>query len=262
LDDGPLFLAWSGVDSTIVGAYHTADSTITNADSYNRLALIKIDMDNNLIFDNKYMPEKDYDQYNFQVNGLTIDSMNNIVVVGTTREPWPAWAGYLFKFANDGDSLWYRQYQKIYSLYADNVLNGVTTTPDNGYAAVGYIFPFPPDTGNQDVWVIKVDSMGCIDQGDCWVGNREIMALQGKGSLKIYPNPSSGRINIEVPEDGRGEDCVLTIWDLYGRKADEVYVPSGQTETVLDISSYPPGLYSIVSSKGGSLIGRGKFIKR
>jgi len=261
LDDGPLFLAWSKNDSTIVGAYHTADSAITNADSYNRLALIKVDVDNNLIYDNKYMPEKDYDQYNFKVNGIKIDSFYNIIVVGTTYEPAPTRGGYLFKFSNEGDSLWYRQYQKSYSLYADNELFGVTPMPDGGYSASGFIWPYPPDTGNQDVWVIKVDSMGCIAQNDCWVGTKEIKALESKESMKIYPNPATNRIVVEVPRENENDDFVLTIWDLYGRKVKEVLVPSGQTEVELDISDYAAGLFNVTATNKGNNVGNGKFMK-
>ncbi len=262
LDDGPLFLAWSASDSTIVGAYHTADSALTNSDSYNRLALIKVDVDNNVVYDKKFMPEKDYDQWNFYVYGINIDALNNIVVVGSTNEPVYHSEGYLFKFTNAGDSLWFRQYKIGTDNQTDHYLTGVASAPDGGYAAVGYFVPAFSDTGNQDVWVIKVDSMGCISPNDCWVGNKEIPALQAKGSLKIYPNPSSGRISIEVPQDDRGDDYVLTIWDLYGRKADEVKVPPGTLGVEIDISSYAPGLYTAVSSSPGKIIGKGKFVKR
>ncbi|NOY49382.1 MAG: hypothetical protein GXO88_02260, partial [Chlorobi bacterium] len=258
LDDGPLFLAWSASDSTIVGAYHTADSALTNSDSYNRLALIKVDVDNNLVYDKKFMPEKDYDQWNFYVYGINIDAMNNIVVVGSTNEPVYHSEGYLFKFTNAGDSLWYRQYKIGTDIQTDHYLTGVTPAPDGGYAAVGYFIPAFSDTGNQDVWVIKVDSMGCISEGDCWLGNREITAYQSKEGLKIYANPSSGRINIEVPQDDRGDDYVLTIWDLYGRKADEVIVPPGAANVGIDISGWSPGLYTVVSASGGKFKGRGK----
>ena len=261
-DDGPMVLAFSVLDSTIIGAFNYSDSTVTNNTSFNRLALVKYTLEGEEVFNNKYLEKNSDNQWNFFVSGINIDSNNNIIVVGRTNEPWPQKAGYLFKFANNGDSLWYRQYQNLYGQNSLNYLKSITPTPDGGYAASGYVVPYPPDTGNQDVWVIKVDSMGCIAPEECWVGKKEHIALQKQGALKIYPNPASTQLTIVVPKENESENHLLTIWDMYGRRAEDVEVPSGVTKVSLNLSGFPPGIYTTVSVYKGQVLFRGKFIVR
>jgi len=262
LDDGSLKIVWSAIDSTIVGAYHYGDSAVTNGTSFNRLTLIKVNLNGEEVYHRKYLEKNSFDQWNFYVNSISINSNNRLIVVGQTYQPWPQAAGYLFKFSNNGDSLWYRQYQKLYGQDTYNYLTAVTPTPDGGYAASGYVVPYPPDTGNQDVWVIKVDSMGCISEDDCWVGQKERIALQKQGVLKIYPNPATTGISIVVPKENESEKHLLTIWDIFGRRAKEMEVPGGITKIALKLSGFSPGLYTAVSVHNGRVLFRGKFVKQ
>ncbi|MBN1198565.1 MAG: T9SS type A sorting domain-containing protein [Bacteroidales bacterium] len=76
--------------------------------------------------------------------------------------------------------------------------------------------------------------------------------------LKIYPNPASGKLTIEVPEflekrTGPADFQVSTIyhqwgsatleaWDLFGKKLLEKAIEQGSTPVELDVSHWPAGM--------------------
>ena len=247
-------------DSTIIGAYSYSDYIDYPAtDNDTRDAVLKIDLEKNIIWDRKY---GEY-SWNKAVNSVNIDNDGNIILAGNKPELYPPLRqGFLFKINNNGDSIWYRQYHKLQGDYSYSYLYGVTPTSDGGFIAVGDVLPSPPDTGNQDVWVIKVDSMGCENWDECWVGVKENIALQEAEKLHIYPNPASDLVNIFIVKENENENHELLIFDLYGRKVEETKVPSGTTTIQIDIADWQSGLYTAISSYKGKVTGRGKFVVR
>lgn len=74
-------------------------------------------------------------------------------------------------------------------------------------------------------------------------------------SLSIHPNPASETVAIAVPEGS----AVLLVFDLAGRLVKETRHSGGNIAT-LDISNYPPGLYTIVGFSGQGRY-QGRFVK-
>jgi hypothetical protein len=118
-----------------------------------------------------------------------------------------------------------------------------------------------PDTGTQDAWVIKLDSMGCDTPG-CALGTgieHPWNPVPDSRSLLIFPNPADQYINIRYPIlDTRYS---LFIYDLFGRKQDEIIIPKGQQELRIDISAYPAGIYVAVVKDEKGTVARGKLVK-
>jgi hypothetical protein len=247
-------------DSTIIGGYSYSDYIDYPAtDNDTRDAVLKIDLEKNIIWDRKY---GEY-SWNKAVNSVNIDNDGNIILAGNKPELYPPLRqGFLFKINNNGDSIWYRQYHKLQGDYSYSYLYGVTPTSDGGFIAVGDVLPSPPDTGNQDVWVIKVDSMGCENWDECWVGVKENIALREAEELLIYPNPTSNLVNIFIAKENENENHELLIFDLFGRKVKETKVPLGTTTIQIDIARWKSGLYTAISSYKGKVTGRGKFVVR
>ncbi|NQU35389.1 MAG: T9SS type A sorting domain-containing protein, partial [Bacteroidetes bacterium] len=256
---GPMYLV-NSPDSTIIGAYSYCDSmSYPSSDGYNRDALIKIDLQGNVVWEKKYGKSL----WNKYLRSVNINDKGDIIVTGNIQGSayhLEGYSGYLFKFSIDGDSLWYREYQKLKELFSFNYLYGVTPTSDGGYIAVGDVSPYPPDTGNQDVWVIKVDSMGCESWNDCWVGEPEHIALRNEEKLVIYPNPANRVINIFIPKENESEIHTLSIFDLFGRKVEERKVGSGETTVGFNVTGWKAGLYTVIVSYNGSISGRGRFV--
>jgi len=78
--------------------------------------------------------------------------------------------------------------------------------------------------------------------------------------LCIFPNPTKEDITIRYQIPGTGYQVL--IYDLFGRKQDEIIVPRGQEQIGVDVSSYPAGVYVAVMKSGDGVVGRGKVVKR
>lgn len=257
--DGPLYLA-NSPDSTIVGAYAYSDSlALPSSDSYNRIALVKYNLQGDKLFEKIYCESV----LNRKVSSITPDSIGNFVIAGSNKFYPPdanyIYQGSLLKVDNNGDSVWYRQYRHPTTTVSFNHLYGVTAAQDGGFAAVGGIYGFYPDPLGQDIWVIKVDSMGCINFGDCWVGEKEQPLPQSQTTtLSVYPNPARDRIQLGF---GPGEQLLpktLNLFDSFGRLQRSIHLALGQSDA--DISNLPPGVYVGVVSDESGYVGSSRFV--
>ncbi len=256
---GPMYLQ-NSPDSSIIGAYEHSDIISYPAtDSYNRDAIIKIDLERNIIWDKIY----GISHHSKHLNSLNISENGRLIVTGNKyNNDYSQRVSYLLNCTNNGDSLWYREYGLLHEPNSNNYLYGVAPTSDGGYIAAGDVAPFPPDTGNQDVWVIKVDSMGCESWDECWTGVKEHIAMRKAEELKIWPNPSSNAIRIFIPKENESEIHTLVIFDLYGRKVEKTEIPSNISTIQINVSVWKSGLYTAISSYKGNISGRGKFVVR
>jgi hypothetical protein len=252
-------LLCKGADGSIIVGTMYADSM--GGDSpYSRIHLVKLDNYGNILWD-KVFGKSDY-KFNYLTNIRCLYD-GSIIACGTKPNGYPHQAGWLLKVSTDGDSLWYRQYNKLLGNKSENHFKDVIPTSDNGFLACGYVFPMQPDTGTQDAWVIKVDSMGC-DAPGCSTGvgiyKPAPILTPHATSLYIFPNPANHYIDCRwAMGDGR---WAIFVYDLYGRKMDEIIVPKGQEQTRIDVSTYPSGIYIAVLKDGNEVVARGKFVKR
>jgi len=134
----------------------------------------------------------------------------------------------------------------------------ITSTSDNGFIACGWVKPYPPDTGIQDGWVIKLDSLGCDTPGcdpSIWVPKRFL----GKQQLSVYPNPASNYVIITLPE---GENYKLYVYNTHGIKQQEIKIPKNSEQIQVDVSAYTPGLYFGILRNKEKIVGNCKFMVR
>jgi hypothetical protein len=102
--------------------------------------------------------------------------------------------GLMVKTDKNGDSLWVNTYEHDPNgQYNQNYLWDVVPMDDGGFLAVGEVIGVPPSVPyRQDTWVIRVDSNGCI-LSICTVS---VPKLQEATAFKLYPNPTTGNVNI------------------------------------------------------------------
>jgi hypothetical protein len=84
------------------------------------------------------------------------------------------------------------------------------------------------------------------------------------GSISVFPNPASEKINAQLNWTGESKDVVIQIVDATGKKVESrsVKLHNGQNMEKFDIYSWPPATYW-VNVKGESLyISLGKFTKQ
>jgi hypothetical protein len=160
--------------------------------------------------------------------------------------------GLLVKMTANGDSLWWKTYYSGFN--SSNELHDVYPTSDGGFAACGVIFPQLPDTGHQDLWVLKVDSLGC-EVSNCTVDVNEILH---KPQLKIYPNPFTEFVSIEFINPVN--HFAIEIFDVTGRKIKTV---QGKNENILsvDLKNLNEGIYLINVFSEEEKIYSGKLLR-
>jgi hypothetical protein len=230
---------------------------MTGSNINSRINLIKLDNAGNVIWDKKYGASE---PENILLN-IRENTDGSLIFTGTVIKEFQTdykYMGWIMKTAANGDSLWYRQYEICKGEGSWHYLYDVIQTPDNGYLACGVVFPKLPDTGSQDGWVVKVDSLGCESPGECWVGMKQENEIHSKDQLSIYPNPAREQVNFIILKTK--EEVRIELFDIFGRKVKELKVPEGIERTILDISDLQAGLYIAVVESGDRIIVREKLV--
>lgn len=163
--------------------------------------------------------------------------------------------GLLLRTNSQGDSLWMREYFYYNSLMTDGAgtLRDVQPTPDGGFVAVGAAYGSisgnnPPGL-SQDVWVVKVDSLGCIEAGCNIITGIESQVTNLSEALRVYPNPvaSGGNVTVEItlPEGLRQQPLRLSLISADGKLVREEQLPAFLSSYSFPISAYHSGLYML-----------------
>lgn len=201
----------------------------------------------------------DYDE---QIRIWNIFSTQNGDIVGCgVEEDWP-WvhdsieyrAGYIVRFNSLGERIWDRKIIEerggadYYHFYAGSE----TANGDLVFTGIigDSIYGTPDDPTPDNVWVVKVDSMGCFEPGcDEWqylISATQDVTREEETEFILFPNPASelimlgAQIGAHIP---RGDYTAL----LYNNQAQLIahsdFDPNRITE--FDISDFQPGLYTM-----------------
>jgi len=227
-------------------------------DPKSKINIIKLDNQGNVIW-NKMYGDITLNNYLNNIHSLSDGS----IICGGDWNPTGIMdvEGWALKVNSDGDSLWLRVYRLLFGNSSLNYLYDIIQTTDDGFIACGYIHPAAPDTGTEDVWVIKVDSLGCEGPDDCWVGMEEKPEKRMAGkTLEIYPNPAGYKLQVAGYRLQRDEYAVVTFFDSYGHKVFEMTVPPSQKEISVDVSDWHEGLYAVILHQNGRIAGSGKVV--
>ena len=173
--------------------------------------------------------------------------------------------GMLYKFDEEGNVLWSR----FYSHYSDIPVGypqefyDVKPTSDGGFILTGETNgPAPPNPVR--LWLVKLDSMGCLVPGCHTVGVQEFeSSLQS--ALQVSPNPAHERVQVSLalPEGYRLEGTVQALLlDAQGKEVLRAQVPTNTTELrgQLDVSSLPSGPYYLHLRDAAKWLAGGKVV--
>ncbi|MCK5080159.1 MAG: hypothetical protein KAR09_09450, partial [Bacteroidales bacterium] len=165
-----------------------------------------------------------------KVHGIYPDHSDGYILCGYRHDDvngmdWMNSCGWICKIDEYGDSIWWREYEHFNDLeWHMNNIYDLHLTSDGGYIATGQTMTvYDP----QQMWLLKVDSFGCDTPGCQSVGILEPQNIS-KGTFLIYPNPAIERINCRI--HGVKDKGLVSVYNLYGLKQDEVVVPKGQKE--------------------------------
>ena len=181
--------------TTVYGEWIVSTSTRTG-----RIYLAKVNNDGSTIWDKKIGPR----MYHCNVRNIRETNDGNIISTGfyyydTISEFMLD--GWMYKFTQNGDSIWMRNYYYYHDQYDINMLYDAYPTSDNGYITIGKARPDQGGSTNK-MWIIKVDSMGCDTPGCITtVINEEIFA-NVKGKLRVWPNPTKNKFEVRSSPEG------------------------------------------------------------
>ena len=231
-------LKWS-TDSIIV-FQPIADSYVPGggAATYRKLRIYLLELDNPSL-----QTLVDFEPYPNWINGYGIKMLrigDSSIVMGTFHSGPNSdlrTESFLVKFNEEFQSDWYTELSYEICSGCTNELYDIEQAPDGGYVMVGK-FNSPEDPYDK-TWLVKVDACGDMEWQGCEpVGIEEIVKTP---SIKIFPNPASSLINIEVLENI--DIHTIEIIDMMGRT-----VLRSSYSSSLDLSHLPSGAYKLIIS--------------
>jgi len=264
---GSQFLDYAAiVDTTIfgeimVGCIHS-DSALSNDSYYGKKYFLKLDNEGNVIWEKKFGES----YINNRLWSINLTSNGGIISAGCRQTYYPATphkVGWMFCLGPDGDSLWYREYIILNGKDSWNYFYDVIPTNEYGFIACGSVYPMPPDTGTQDVWVVKVDSLGCESPSYCWVNveeEEEEMIPAEKGKMVLFPNPAIDVLNLSLPEDHFKQGMEVHFYNIFGQVQEKLVVSVPKERLQVDVTGWPPGIYIVRIHLKGALGASEKFI--
>jgi len=179
--------------------------------------------------------------------------------------------GWVLRLDANGTILWERRYAYKHATLplglSPSEFVDVQPTADNGFILAGQTFDY-----NQDLWLVKLDSNGCMGNycgltdpncyylpyPDCITSINEYDEEDLK--VSVYPNPATNEITISKAVTIT-EPVIVKLYDVYGKE--QKVITAIATETVADISSISSGtyLYEIITTQGSLYQGRLIVIK-
>lgn len=144
--------------------------------------------------------------------------------------------GWIAKLNKEGHVLWEHTYYK--KLTIDNYFADFQQTYDKGFIVTGSAFG-----PTQDVWLVKLDSMGCLDPNDCTFNTGTIEVGQEVISLNVFPNPAASQITLLYNLPISATDAVISFFDLTGRLIHQVQPNPSAYEVNIDVSVWNNGMY-------------------
>jgi hypothetical protein len=235
-DDGSYIVAASIGTETVVSGPNLA---------FWENAIYKLDPNFNMVWEhqfaalNGFVPRTEL----YENNGT-----DNFTVVGTLMDtslnhPDHHGHAWLVNMTNDGDIVWERRHSPPNIIdYLTTDIYGSALAADGGYILCGQSIELDPSQlVQQQGWIVKTDSFGCVVTGCGSVG---LLPEPQQLSISVYPNPFGDQLFIEGLPD---EQSTLIITDLAGR---EVY--STSASSMVQVPQMSIGIYVVsVANKRG-----------
>ena len=246
VDDNKVMLTTDDDGNIIAGTNYGTQESGDN--QWMVVKIMKVTPEGEIMWDNDYT-ESGYDKF---LLNTTILNNGNIVTNGSVRnfgDNEPRRTSWILSVDSSGNQLWYREYNLLLGTNSFNYLYDVKQGVSNGLVGCGMVSPVIPDTGTVDIWVMKMDSVGCLEAGcDTIVGLAEINKNPMHG-FRVFPNPASSELTIALDEESSSNSDVKIV-NIYGIKTNKITIPAGSKMEKIDISSLKPGVYFATFNNG------------
>lgn len=183
---------------------------------------------------------------------LKVVTSTNMVVDAWGELTTPLWTGDVLRLRDTRvttDTVWVKLL--FFWVYLES-----STSVSHTYKYMANGMGYPVLQFNSDSSDMEYSGINYLIPEDVGVGEKSIQYAD----LHIYPNPAIDEINIVRQENSLSTQYSILIYDLYGRKM--AVLTSSQTQTRIDVSSYPAGVYFAVVKGENSILGKSKFMVR
>ncbi|MFN0215632.1 MAG: hypothetical protein ACKVT2_15350, partial [Saprospiraceae bacterium] len=147
----------------------------------------------------------DQDYYFLRVNRLKPSADGNFWAIGAERDTFTeGQTGLIMKISPELEVIWKREYRvsppesTMHEMFYEGV-----EMPDKGFALCGTAFGPLEDSTWQNGWVIRVDSLGCLEPG-CQLNSavEDPPAAELDIGINLSPNPTSGQARLALTQEG------------------------------------------------------------
>ncbi len=172
---------------------------------------------------------------------------------GDFSQPSKDWGGWLFKFPEQGDSLWARADNAPPPLAPSGefVYGGVGVLPSGSIIGVG-----KGEIGNQSVgFVVKVSADGCLDTVLCQTSSTRLPLFSQFESVQVFPNPATVQVTFQCSPALSGQKR-LALRNAIGQLVQQHSFAGSSFECPLQ--GLPAGMYywEVSGAKGKRAAGR------
>lgn len=203
--------------------------------------------------------KKVYSEYYFKnINNIRSISGGQVLVYGTRGEQgsnnYFGWIELLD--IEDGSVIWSRD-DYHFSPESLNEILDVKPTPDGGFIVGGRCIRTDVSGQGSNMWLMKLDSLGNWEQpSDTMTQDTIIDALftiEHSLSLKLYPNPATEQVHLQIDEWNQDADWSMVVYDLQGRVIKQAILNAPQHP--FSVYKYLAGVYFVSVFKDGVLRG-------
>ena len=115
----------------------------------------------------------------------------------------------------------------------------------------------------ETVYSVTVTDGPCVEEASTTVTVGTGVSEWGTTDLRIYPNPTTGIVTIELSTETAAQKPEIQVFDVYGRLLSVVETRHGTSlQTVeIDLSRYATGVYLIKVVDNGTVMAIGKVVK-
>jgi hypothetical protein len=219
------------------------------------LGIIKLNANDDFIAGNHFGKSGDTTSYVGASSNLDFISSDEIFFGGTSNIVPPglyqtedSWI-----ILNNLNSNLNLNWQRFYGGDAAYFLWALKATLDGGCLLMATRYDADIQDHELDIFILKVDSNGLLTS----TGDNPSIPVQ---QLAIFPNPARDVITIRYPDIFGYDDKEIIIFNSLGNKIVHISATKNLTETPVNVSTLPAGLYYTVLRVEGEKVAIGKFI--
>ncbi len=245
--DGPAIVTIDN-DSNYIITYGYAYMTIPQVCSSFFIDVLKIDKNGSIIWDKKY------DTISIGTpKMIKVLTNGDIVVIGSGSTINPI--SWVLKLKPNGDEKYFHWFYKFNDSHTiDNTAYDFCILNDNSIIVCGDV---QQDTMYQSLWLVKIDSNGCLQPGCNNVGIEEIK-YQKQEILNVYPNPAKDYFIVEYKFNNEINGNRLEVVDALGHNVKSFDIIKKEGQLIIDSHSLTKGTYFCILLNNVKIYSRAK----